>query len=71
MNPWKHNAMATEQVHSIQQQTLCRSCTWAQNVRSARGSVFLLCTHSQVNPAYPKYPPQPVNACAQHSPPEE
>jgi hypothetical protein len=35
-----------------------------REVVTPRGSRFLLCQASQSNPAYPKYPPQPVIQCA-------
>ena len=38
---------------------ICSGCLNARLIRSARGSVFLLCRH----PALPKYPPQPVWSC--------
>ena len=43
-------------------QTLCESCRWMREVTTPR-SRFLLCELSQMNPAYPKYPPQPVVRC--------
>ena len=43
---------------------LCASCRWAAAIESARGSVFLRCGRSDHDPAYRKYPPLPVRACA-------
>jgi hypothetical protein len=43
-------------------QSLCESCRWMREVTTAR-SRFLLCELSQTNPAYAKYPPQPVVRC--------
>jgi hypothetical protein len=43
--------------------SLCESCTWMRQVVTPKGSRFLLCQLSQNNPAYPKYPPQPVVRC--------
>jgi hypothetical protein len=42
---------------------LCEICAWMRQVVTPRGSRFLLCQLSQTNPAYPKYPPQPVIHC--------
>jgi hypothetical protein len=42
--------------------SLCESCKHLREVRTAR-SRFLLCQLSVTNPAYPKYPPQPVVRC--------
>ena len=47
---------------------LCATCANAQAVRSARGSVFLLCRHAAIDPRYPKYPVLPVSTCAAYSP---
>ena len=44
-------------------QTLCETCASMREVTTAKGSRFLLCQLSQSNPAYPKYPPQPVVRC--------
>lgn len=42
---------------------LCQRCARAKRVQTARGSSFWQCTHSQVDPAYPKYPRLPVTTC--------
>jgi hypothetical protein len=47
-------------------ESLCERCARMREVISGRGSRFLLCQHSQVDPRYPKYPPQPVFACRAH-----
>jgi hypothetical protein len=44
-------------------QSLCETCAWMREVTSAKGSRFLLCQLSKTNPAFPKYPPQPVVRC--------
>ena len=43
--------------------SLCETCAWVREVVTPRGSRFLLCRLSQTDPAYPKYPPQPVARC--------
>jgi hypothetical protein len=43
--------------------SLCDSCQHLREIRTAR-SRFLLCELSQTNPAFSKYPPQPVVSCA-------
>lgn len=45
---------------------LCASCTWARRVESARGSTFLRCGRSDLDPAFRKYPPLPVLQCRGH-----
>ena len=40
--------------------SLCETCAWMREVIAPKGSRFLLCRLSQTDPAYPKYPPQPV-----------
>jgi hypothetical protein len=47
---------------------LCASCRHAREIVSARGSRFLLCDLSRVNPRFPKYPPLPVVACDGYAP---
>jgi hypothetical protein len=43
--------------------TLCESCRWKRDIVSGTGSRFLLCTLSQSDPQFKKYPPQPVVKC--------
>ena len=43
--------------------SLCETCALMRVVITPKGSRFLLCQLSQTNPAYPKYPPQPVVQC--------
>ena len=43
--------------------SLCELCRHLRRVESAKGSVFYLCKRSAAEPAYPKYPPQPVVDC--------
>jgi hypothetical protein len=42
---------------------LCAGCVHAQQVRSSKGSTFLLCGRSKSDPSFPKYPRLPVLAC--------
>ena len=44
--------------------SLCEICRHLREVRSGRGSRFLLCEKSQTDSRFPKYPPQPVFQCA-------
>lgn len=44
-------------------QSLCESCALMRAVITPKGSRFLLCQLWQTNPAYQKYPPQPVIRC--------
>lgn len=43
---------------------LCVSCVHARRVEALRGAVFYRCGHSDVDPAFPKYPQLPVRECA-------
>jgi hypothetical protein len=43
---------------------LCASCQHARRVESARGSEFILCELSAVDPVFPKYPRLPVTECS-------
>jgi hypothetical protein len=46
--------------------SLCEACAWMREVVLAKGSRFYLCRLSQTNPAFPKYPPQPVRRCERY-----
>jgi hypothetical protein len=43
---------------------LCARCVHMDVVTSSRGSRFYLCRLSFTDPAFPRYPPIPVVACA-------
>ena len=43
---------------------LCASCAQARRVTNDRGSVFVRCAYSAVDPSFPKYPQLPVLACS-------
>ncbi len=43
---------------------LCGNCLHARRIESARGSSFLLCGLSAIDPSYAKYPRLPVLCCA-------
>jgi len=43
---------------------LCGSCRFARTVRSAKGSQFLLCGRSELDPSFPRYPRLPVARCS-------
>jgi hypothetical protein len=45
---------------------LCPRCVHVKEVRSARGSVFLLCRLAAEDARFSKYPPQPVFECSGH-----
>lgn len=47
----------------IREMSLCHTCKYKSEVRSNRGSIFLMCKYSEINAAYPKYPPLPVLSC--------
>ncbi len=42
---------------------LCETCGHQQVVPNTRGSRFSLCIRSRTEPAYPRYPRQPVQSC--------
>jgi hypothetical protein len=50
--------------------SLCETCASVREVITPKGSRFLLCQLSRIDPAYPKYPPQPVVECYGHRPRE-
>jgi hypothetical protein len=43
---------------------LCATCTHAQVITSAKGSVFHLCRLSQEDPRFARYPRLPVLTCS-------
>jgi hypothetical protein len=43
--------------------SLCEACASVREVVTPKGSRFLLCQLSRTDPAFPKYPPQPVVRC--------
>jgi hypothetical protein len=47
---------------------LCARCRHAEEIVSARGSRFLLCALSRVDPRFPRYPRLPVLACDGYAP---
>ena len=49
-------------------QSLCEKCALMREVVTPKGSRFLLCRLSQTDPAFPKYPPQPVVRCEGYQP---
>jgi hypothetical protein len=48
--------------------SLCETCASVREVATPKGSRFLLCRLSQSDPAFPKYPPQPVVRCNGYRP---
>ena len=50
---------------------LCETCSHVQIVRSSKGSSFVLCRLSEVDPAFRRYPALPVTACPGYSPSTE
>jgi hypothetical protein len=47
---------------------LCGTCVHSQTIVSSKGSRFLMCRISAIDPRYPKYPQLPVRSCAAHQP---
>ena len=47
---------------------LCADCRHAQQIKSSKGSLFLLCTLSKTDPRFLKYPRLPVLACSGYAP---
>jgi hypothetical protein len=50
--------------------SLCETCASMREVITPKGSRFLLCQLSRTDPAFPKYPPQPVVRCDGYRPRE-
>jgi len=48
--------------------SLCEQCQNMREIRTPKGSRFLLCQLSLTNSDYPKYPPQPVFRCDGYQP---
>jgi len=47
---------------------LCGHCRHARLITSRRGSTFLLCRVSEVDPSFPRYPALPVRRCSAFEP---
>ncbi len=47
---------------------LCETCTHVQIVPSSKGSSFVLCRLSEVDPTFRRYPTLPVIACQGYKP---
>ena len=45
---------------------LCASCRFVEVITSSRGSTFYLCTLSETDPAFRRYPILPVLQCTGH-----
>jgi hypothetical protein len=52
-----------ESAPSSAREGLCASCQHARRVVNDRGSVFVRCAYSAVDPSFAKYPRLPVLAC--------
>jgi hypothetical protein len=59
------------QADAFHEAGLCATCTHAQVVTSSRGSRFLLCRLSTIDPRYPRYPALPVRECTGYRPPAD
>ena len=44
--------------------SLCLTCIHVKIIRNERGSTFYLCQKSRTDPAFAKYPHQPVVTCS-------
>ena len=49
-------------------ESLCPRCVNVQVITNDRGSRFYRCRLSDVDPRFPKYPPQPVVECGGFAP---
>lgn len=47
---------------------LCAACQHVKPVRSAKGSLFVLCDYAKIDPRFPKYPTLPVLRCPAFQP---
>ena len=53
-----------ESAPSAPREGLCATCSHARRVTNDRGSLFVRCSYSTVDPSFPKYPRLPVLACS-------
>ena len=49
---------------NLEPRSLCDSCVHARTIASSKGSTFILCRLSALDPRFPKYPVLPVVRCA-------
>lgn len=47
---------------------LCNTCRHTRQIRSDRGSLFLLCRRATHEPGFVRYPSLPVSVCTGHEP---
>lgn len=47
--------------------SLCGGCAHLRVITSAKGSGFALCGKSRDDDRFPRYPPQPVASCSEHT----
>ena len=47
---------------------LCATCLYRRVITSGTGSQFVLCTRSQEDKRFPKYPRQPLARCEGYEP---
>ena len=52
-----------ESAPPVPREGLCAICRHARRITNDRGSVFVRCTYSTVDPSFPKYPRLPVLSC--------
>ena len=58
------NSGESDSLHLPVDAGLCTRCIHARTVMSARSKYFSLCTLSESDPLFPKYPKLPVVSCA-------
>ena len=51
------------ETRTAMQQSLCETCAHLREIKTPKGSRYLLCQLSQTDARYPKYPVQPVVRC--------
>jgi hypothetical protein len=56
--------MATDRAGLPDGAGLCNRCRHARPIQTRRGSSFVLCDLSRMDPRFPRYPVLPVIACA-------
>jgi hypothetical protein len=61
---WSYDRSAVRDHPRMAAFGLCDTCRHQRLVRTGRGSLFTMCLKAREDPAFPKYPRVPVQACA-------
>ena len=56
-----------DKILNLNERNLCEECIHKKEIISGRGSRFIMCSMSQIDKRFPKYPRQPIIKCSGYS----